>query len=255
AAQRGRVAHRAVDDQPGPAVGASKLGDDVTDQRGVQRAGAVNHQHPARTRLGEHGFQQRVVLKTPHRADRSGEFGAPAGLAELQAAAAHVGPDVGDQARGGRNRHQRRGSGRISSRANRLSGGATASGSGDGPVGTSGSRETGSLALSTVDFACAAASLAASTSCWPLVSIRCCKSTGASAFFGGAGSGALAGAFLAGAFLAGAFLAGAFFAGAFFAGAFLAGAFAAFLAGPFASAAGGTFLAGGVGAPLGSLSG
>src|SRR5260370_11157188 len=111
--------------------------------------------------------------------------------------------------------------------ASRLRVKATVSGPGDWPddvAGTSG--ETGLLASSTVDLACAAASLAAAAS-WPLVSIRCCMPSGCSAGFGG--SGLLAGAFLAGAFFAGAFLAGAFFAGAFFAGAFLAGAFAVFL--------------------------
>src|SRR5271166_4451437 len=120
--------------------------------------------------------------------------------------------------------------------ANRLSATATASGTGEvRAAGGYASLETGSLALSTVDFACAAASLAASS--WPLVSIRCARPSGCSAGLGGA-------------FLAGAFLAGAFLAGAFFAGAFLAGAFAVFL-----TALAGGSLAGGVGAPSGSPSG
>src|SRR5271166_4517659 len=118
--------------------------------------------------------------------------------------------------------------------ANRLSASATASGTDEvRGAGTDSSPETGLLAASTVDFACAATTLAASS--WPLVSIRCCRPRGWSAAFGGAGSGLLAGAFLAGAFLA---------------GAFLAGAFAVFL-----TALAGGCLAGGVDAPSDSLSG
>src|SRR5271163_100434 len=116
--------------------------------------------------------------------------------------------------------------------ANRLSTRATSSGTGDwldAGIGATGG--TGLLAPSTVDFACAATSLAASAS-WPLVSISWPRS-------GGADSGLFAGAFLATALLAGAFLATAFFTGAF-----LAGAFAVFL-----TALAGGFLAGGVDPP------
>ncbi len=83
AAQRGGISHRAVDDQPGPAGRAGQLGDDITDQRGVQGPGAVDDQHTARTWLREHRLQQRIVLKTPHGADRSGELRSAAELAEL----------------------------------------------------------------------------------------------------------------------------------------------------------------------------
>src|ERR1700756_3189443 len=128
--------------------------------------------------------------------------------------------------------------------ANRLSASATTSGTGhwlEAGAGTSG--ETGVLASSTIDFACAAAFFPAAS--WPLVSIRCCVSrscsAGCSDGFGGVDSGLLAGAFLAAAFFAGAFFAGAFFA------AFFAGAFAALL-----TAWAGGFFSGGVDAPLGS---
>src|SRR5580693_1031247 len=141
---------------------------------------------------------------------------------------------------------QRRRSCRTSRIANRLSVSATNSGTGDW-LGAGGetSGETGLLAPSTVDFACAAASLAAAASS-PLVAIRCCMPRGCSTGLAGAGSALFAGAFLATAFLAGAFLAGAFFADAF-----LAGAFALL-----STALAGGFLAGGVDPPSSdSLSG
>src|ERR1700757_93536 len=118
--------------------------------------------------------------------------------------------------------------------ANRLSTSATNNGTGHWLEAGAGTlAETGLLASSTIDFACAAASFAAAS--WPLVSIRCCvsrsRSAGCSDAFGGVDSGLLAGAFLAGAFLAAAFLAGAFLAGAFLAGAFFPGGFAGLFAG------------------------
>src|ERR1700756_4081849 len=79
------------------------------------------------------------------------------------------------------------------------------------------SGETGLFAPSTVDFACAAASLAAAASS-PLVSIRSCMVSGCSAGLGGAGWALLAGAFLAGAFFGGGFFGGRFFRGRFFRG-------------------------------------
>ena len=86
---------------PAQPLSTAEAGDDVTDQRGVQRAVAVDHQHAAVARLGQHRLQQRVVLEAPHRGDRAGELGAPAELAQLQIAAADVGADVVDEVSGG----------------------------------------------------------------------------------------------------------------------------------------------------------
>ena len=98
--QRRGVTHRAVDDQPGPAVGARQFGDEIPDQRGVQRTRTVDHQHPACTWLRENRFQQRVVLETPDGCDRPGEFRVVAELAELEVAAAYVGSDTVDEVGG-----------------------------------------------------------------------------------------------------------------------------------------------------------
>ena len=97
----GRVPHRAVDDQPHPAVVDTEAGDDVADQRGVQRAVTVDDEHSAVTRFGENRFQQRVVLETLDGGDRAGELRAAAELAQLQIAAADVGADLVDQVGGG----------------------------------------------------------------------------------------------------------------------------------------------------------
>src|SRR5260370_38522025 len=91
--------------------------------------------------------------------------------------------------------------------ASRLSTTATTTGSADW-LGAGGATldETGLLAPSTVDFACAATSLAAASSS-PLVSIRCFRSCGTSAGcwtgFWGARSGLLSCACVAGAYLLG----------------------------------------------------
>src|SRR5277367_3182795 len=108
---------------------------------------------------------------------------------------------------------QRRRSCRISRIASRLSATATANGTADW-LGDDGTMlgATGLLASSTVDFACAAASLAAAANS-PLDSISCCILVGAAGGLDGVGAGLVAGAFLAGVFLAGVFFATAFFAG------------------------------------------
>src|ERR1700757_4812900 len=90
--------------------------------------------------------------------------------------------------------------------ANRLSTSATNNGTGHWLEAGAGTlAETGLLASSTIDFACAAASFAAAS--WPLVSIRCCvsrsRSAGCSDAFGGVDSGLLAGALFAGGFFSG----------------------------------------------------
>src|SRR5262249_19838025 len=150
--------------------------------------------HPARTRLRENRFQQRVVLEAPHGTDRPGEFLPAAELAELYVAAADVGSDAVDEVGGWLERrgHQRRRSCRISRIASRLSATAMASGTADW-LGDDGATAggTGFFASSTVDLACAAASLAAAAIS-PLDPIRCCRSAGDAGGFGGAGAGLLA---------------------------------------------------------------
>ena len=70
-------------------------------RRGVQRAVAVDHQHPAVTGFGENRLQQRVVLEALHRGDRPRELRPAAELAQLQIAAADVGSDLVDEVGGG----------------------------------------------------------------------------------------------------------------------------------------------------------
>src|SRR5271157_1092715 len=93
-AAQGDIPNGTVHDQPGPAVGVRQLGDDVADQRGVQRAGAIDHQHAAVAGRRQHRLQQRVVLEAAHRGDRPGELCAHAELAELNVTATYVGPDI-----------------------------------------------------------------------------------------------------------------------------------------------------------------
>src|SRR5581483_5045749 len=110
-AQPGGVAYRAVHDEPGPAVAAGQLGDDIADQCGMQRTGAVDHQHCAVAGFGEHRFHQSVVLETAHGADRSGELATAPELVKLDVTTAHGVADVVDQVGGGPECHGHRFSG------------------------------------------------------------------------------------------------------------------------------------------------
>src|SRR6201999_4230382 len=92
--QRRGVADRAVHDQPGPLVGPSQLRDQVADQRGVQRGAAVDHQHAAVAGRRQDRLQQSIVLRAADRGDRPGELRSRTELAELNVAAADVGPDI-----------------------------------------------------------------------------------------------------------------------------------------------------------------
>src|SRR5690606_23765818 len=88
--EHGRIAHRTVHHDSAPAVGTPDLSDHVTDQRGVQRSLAVDHQDLAVAGFGEHLLQQGVVLEAGHRADPSGNRAASTEIAELDIAAADL---------------------------------------------------------------------------------------------------------------------------------------------------------------------
>jgi hypothetical protein len=66
----------------------------------VQRARAVDYQHPAVAGFRQHRFQQHVVLKAADGADPAGEHGSSAELPELHVAAGGIGSELVDDVGG-----------------------------------------------------------------------------------------------------------------------------------------------------------
>ena len=87
---RGHVAHRAVDDDPRPAVLDGRCGDEVAHERRLQRPAAVDDEHPPLTRFGEGRLDQGVVTVAAHGADDAAECRARAVVPQLQRAGLEV---------------------------------------------------------------------------------------------------------------------------------------------------------------------
>ena len=80
--QFGDIAHRAVDDDAGPAVARRRSGQVAADQRAAQRAPAVDHQHAALAGGVERGLDQRIVFVALDGGHRAGKARARAEAAE-----------------------------------------------------------------------------------------------------------------------------------------------------------------------------
>ena len=68
----------------------AQASDDVSHQRGVHGCIAIDNQHASWVVLAQNALEQRIVLETLHRGDRTGELRGATQIGELRIAATHV---------------------------------------------------------------------------------------------------------------------------------------------------------------------
>ena len=68
------IANSAIDNHTSPTMILAQASDDVSHQRGVHGCIAIDNQHASWVVLAQNALEQRIVLETLHRGDRTGEL-------------------------------------------------------------------------------------------------------------------------------------------------------------------------------------